>query len=361
MRFITLCIAALFTLPFAAMADTLPEDRSSAVVLSYSRIGEDAYTATNLRKDQFEAHLNELKSERYNVMALPDILAAIENQTPLPSRTVAITFSGAFKSAYENAMPLLIEAGIPFTVFYASGHADSDATQHLNWKDLKRLKESGYTSFGLLPASYTRLSGQSNEEILRQINKARTRHREELKSETTLFAYPFGEYSARYKSIIEEQGFKSAFGLHSGALHASADMFALPRFPMTEGYGSVDRFSLVSSALPLPATEIEPQDPYLENGNPSIGFTVTQSLSKKLSALTCFVSGQGEPALEQLGENRIELRLKEPLSEERTRVNCTVPEGKDNWRWLGMLLVHRNVSGETTATELSIPQQGVLP
>lgn len=361
MRLIKFCIAALLLLPALAAAEPLTEDRFSGVILSYNRIGEDAYSATNLRIDQFDEHLNALKSGRYNVIAMPDILMAIENQTPLPPRTVAITFSGAFKSAYENAIPKLIEANLPFTIFYASDHADADAGQHLNWSELKSLKQNNLVTFGLLPASYVRLSGQSDTEILRQINKAKTRHRENLGTDAKFFSYPFGEYSARYKALIKEQGFTAAFGLHSGTVHPAADKLALPRFPMTEPYGNLERFELVTSALPLPVKEIEPQDPYLSDGMPAIGFTANESLSDKLSGLMCFVSGQERPALEKLGENRIELRLQEPLSEERTRINCTIPEGKENWRWLGMLLVHKTQNQEGTNTEISIPQPGVLP
>ncbi|MCB1532549.1 MAG: polysaccharide deacetylase family protein [Alphaproteobacteria bacterium] len=364
--FMQICLALLLALTALirpGFAAGLPVDESSAVVLSYSRIGEDAYAATNLRLDQFHEHLEEFKSERINVMPLPEILTAVSAQTPLPEHTLAITFSGAFKSAYENAMKPLLEADIPFTVFFASDNADTDAGQHLNWKELKALSENPLVSFGLLPASYTRLSAEDDSEILRQINKARTRTREELAIEPKIFSYPFGEYSARYKTLIKDQGFTAAFGLHSGSIYAGADMYALPRFSMTERYGNLDRFELVMNALPLPATEIEPQDPFLENTMPAIGFTVTPALAENLGNLSCFISEQNAPTIEKLGENRIELRLHEALSEERTRVNCTIPAGDDRWRWLGMLLVLRENAESPTLVdeEILTSQPDALP
>lgn len=360
-----LTLAVLFFIPLDARADiVVPEDDSSAVILAYNRIGEDAYPDNSLRTDQFMAHLGELTRGEYTVMALPDIISAVQNGETLPPKTVAITFAGAYKSILTNAIPALVERGLPFTVFYASDHADADVQQHLNWDDLRTLRETGLVTFGLLPAAYTRLAGESDEEILRQINKARTRHREELGLESTLFSYPFGEHSKRYKDIIRDQGFTAAFGLHSGAIHPGADFYALPRFSMTQSHGDTERFQLVANALPLTVSDIEPHDPYLTaDAQPAIGFTISETLASKISALSCFVSGQSQPGIEKLGKNRIELRLAEPLTEERVRINCTIPARKENgterWRWLGMLLVNK-VQDEASAAGIT-PSAGELP
>ena len=43
----------------------------SAVIVMYHRFGESALPSTNIRLDQFAAHLAELTSGGYNVMPLP--------------------------------------------------------------------------------------------------------------------------------------------------------------------------------------------------------------------------------------------------------------------------------------------------
>lgn len=99
----------------AQTAETvLPDyDRSSAVIFSYQRIGEDLYPANNLGTDQFMQQLQEMTDGDYHIAALPDIVAALESGAPLPDKTVALTFSGAYHSALKNAMPLLLERNIP--------------------------------------------------------------------------------------------------------------------------------------------------------------------------------------------------------------------------------------------------------
>lgn len=343
-RFFFLCLALIGGMRVASAMVPLPEDKSSAVILAYHMIGEDAFPDTSLRAEQFQAHLDELLANNYTVLPLQKIVEAIKANTSLPPRSIAITFEGGYKSAMQDAMPALIKANIPFTVFFASDYADARTAQYLNWNDLRSLQKSGLVDFGLLPANYERLANAPREEILSQLNKARTRAQKELGLRPQLFSYPFGEYSAAYRDIIEDQGFTGAFGLQSGALYHGSDMMALPRFSMTENYGNLERFQLVTHALPLPATDIEPEDPSLTMSNTVIGFSMDEALIPYLKSLSCFISGQGQPTIALLGENRIQLRPLEPLSDGRIRINCTMPvktqDEDQSWRWLGLLLVN---------------------
>jgi hypothetical protein len=165
-----------------------------------------------------------------------------------------------------------------------------------------------------------------------------------LKQEAQFFSYPFGEYTAAYKAIIESSGFTAAFGLQSGAAFHSSDFFALPRFTMTDKYGDLERFRTVAQTLPFPVIDVEPQGTELSADNPVIGFSVPAYLVSSLKSLSCFATGQPEPEMHILDE-RVELRLKETIDEDRIRINCTLP-GPSNpdddtpaWRWFGMLLV----------------------
>jgi hypothetical protein len=53
----------------------------------------------------------------------------------------------------------------------------------------------------------------------------------------------------------------------------------------------------------------------------------------------------GKLPLTRIGSNRIEIRLKEPFVDRRTRVNCTLPNNAitpgepRSWRWFGMLFI----------------------
>ncbi|HQX28028.1 MAG TPA: polysaccharide deacetylase family protein [Alphaproteobacteria bacterium] len=348
----------------ASAATAIPEDKYSAVVLVYHRIGEDAYPDSNLRTEQFMDHLQEIASADYTVLPLSEIIDAVKNHRELPPRALAITFENAYRSALDNAIPALLEKNIPFTVFYSSGQLDAKTAENMSWQELKKLAQNQNVSIGVLPAAYSNLAREPEDEIRRQVNKALLRYREEFGSEPTFFSYPFGEYSLPYKKIIADSGFTAAFGLHSGTVYEGADFFALPRFTMTERFGDTERFRLVVNALPLPAIDIEPRDPQIGGAAPSIGFSLPPSLENESADLSCFVSGRGQPEIERLG-NRIELRLADIPGDERVRLNCTMPGPMDTqtdveqWRWLGMVLAGQSVPApERTTEETNPPPDG---
>lgn len=335
-----------FLFPAAARAsEPVPEDKSALVILAYSGIGEDSYPDTNLRREQFREHLSELINGEYNVIALPEAVTALRDKKNLPPKAVVITFEGAYQSAFENAMPLLQEHHLPFTVFYASGSADSQNTRYMSWESLKSLSKEENVSLGILPVAYSPLGEMSETEFLRQINNARVRHREKLGRAAQFFSYPFGLYHERHKKAIEQQGFTAAFGLHSGVAYAGSDLYALPRFSMTEKYGDLGRFRLITNALPLPVTDQEPESPQTDSASPSVGFTLAPSLAEYAKELSCFITGQGKAEIQTLGQSRIEIRPNAPFEDGRVRVNCTMPGPSDErndtpaWRWLGMLFM----------------------
>jgi peptidoglycan/xylan/chitin deacetylase (PgdA/CDA1 family) len=333
--------ALLLPFPGAARAAGISQDMAAAVILVYHRVGEDQFPDSNIGADQFAAELDELKTGGYNVMKLPDIVAAIREERTLPPRTVAITFDGGMRSVLEKAAPLLIQNNLPFTLFIAPGQASGASPQYMHWDELRRLARSPLVSFGLHPALYTRLQ---DKELLAQINSARAQFREQMRIEPALFSYPFGEYDLAFRNLIEKQGFAAAFGEQSGVLHPGSDIFAIPRFTVTEAYGGPDRFRMIATALPLPVTDISPADPQLSTAMPAIGFTLDKALVPAAASLSCFAADAGKPDMQFLPGGRVELRLARPFEDDRARVNCTMPayKGVDNedqrWRWFGMLM-----------------------
>lgn len=333
-------LGLLFASPAMAATDA---DQSSAVIFVYQHVGEDSIPRSSISTDQFREHVNELKSGGYNVLPLAKIIAALRDGETLPSRTVGITFDGAYQSTFTNALPLLDDAGLPYTVFFASDMADGGSPSHLGWAQLKTLRRNRNATLGLLPSVYAHMASQTPAQNAAMINKAVTRYKQEIGEEPEFFAYPYGEYSSAVRKQIANYRFKAVFGMQSGVLHAKSDFMALPRFIMTDNFGGIDRFRLTANALPLPVSDVMPEDMLMKNNPPMIGFTVSGDLS--LSQLSCFASGIGKLDLVRPGGGRVEIRLKEPLVDQRTRINCTMPDDTEipgqpqSWRWFGMQLV----------------------
>ena len=338
-------ILFLCVLNTAATASTyIPEDKSKAVILAYHRIGEDHAPYENLSLEAFQAHINDFKALNYNILHLNEIIAATQNNQALPPRTISITFDGAYKSAIQNAVPLLIRENIPFTIFYAADTLDQNNPEFASWKDLKKLAKNKNVTLATLPASLEHIAHNDKTQALKSINRARHRHREEFKTESPFLAYPFGEYTNQLKDMAKTQGFTAAFGLHSGAIYNGTDIHAIPRFSITEGFGDIERLRMVTNALPLPVTNTTPADMFLNDEIFEAGFSIDDTLKDKANTLSCFISEQNKPSIEIIG-NRIEIRGK-ASDQNRLRLNCTLPgpsteNDEIQWRWFGRLH-HKN-------------------
>lgn len=306
----------------------------SAIILMYHRFGEDSFPATNIRLEQFEAHIVELTSGPYTVLPVPEIVNALRTGQELPDRTIGITVDDGFLSIYSEAYPRFKEAGLPFTVFVSTDPVDRGFSGFMTWDQIRELRDNGVT-IGAHTATHLHMPANSVARNQDDMMRSSARFEEELGSIPALFAYPFGEASLDIQKLVKGKGHIAAFGQHSGPLDRASDPFYLPRFSLNESFGNMDRFRLVANALPIPHTDVTPKNPTLSVNPPLFGFTRT-NMSETLNGLACYAADQGKVKVEQLGP-RIEVRMNGPFSVGRARINCTALGPDNRWRWLGTL------------------------
>ena len=64
------------------------------------------------------------------------------------------------------------------------------------------------------------------------------------------------------------KNFEFAFGQHSGVIDLNKDKFELPRFPINEKYGDMERFKFIVNLLPFQYKKVYPEEKMIENNNP---------------------------------------------------------------------------------------------
>lgn len=312
---------------------------NSAVFIIYHRFGESKYPSTNITISQFKNQLNYLKQQHFNVLPVPKIISDLQHQQPLPNKTIGIMIDDAYDSAYYVAWPLLKKYGFPFTLFVATDPVDKGYNNMLTWKQIHEMEKAGVT-IGNHSSTHGHLALKSYQQIYQDIEHAQRRIQQQLGITPTLFAYPYGEYSLTFKKVIKSLGFKAAFMQVSGSASDQSDFFALPRFALNESYGSLARFKLIVNTLPINIKDLQPKETIVSQNPPHVFFTVTDN-NINLHKLKCFASDQGATKIYFLGRKRIEIIPKSPFVRGRARINCTVPEGKHQFRWLGLFFLVR--------------------
>ena len=73
---------------------------------------------------QFDSQMRYVR-EQLHPVSLQDVIAQIEQGTPLPANAVAVTFDDGFADTYRYAFPVLRRYHIPATIFVSTGYVDS--------------------------------------------------------------------------------------------------------------------------------------------------------------------------------------------------------------------------------------------
>ncbi|MPY73158.1 MAG: polysaccharide deacetylase family protein [Alphaproteobacteria bacterium] len=327
--------AALAPCVLGALGAGAANAADSAVILIYHRFGDARYPVTNVRLEQFEAHIAALTAGKYAVLPLPEIVAALAGGKPLPDRAVAITVDDAYRSVYAEAWPRLRAAGLPFTLFVATEPVEAGLPDYMTWDQIRELRDGGVT-IGAHSHSHLHMVDATAKQNREEIEISNRILRRELGAKPALFAYPFGEAGNAVMALAKKSGYRAAFGQHSGVIAPGQPLFYLPRFPVNEAHAAPERMRLALDALPLPVRDVAPADPLIAAGaNPPVFRFTLGEAAGDAGRLACYHSERGKMALQRAGERRIEIRFDAPFPKGRSRINCTLPGPDGRWQWYG--------------------------
>lgn len=323
-------LAALF---IAGAFPSAHAEEQQAVLFMYHHFGVNEYPSTNVRLEQFDAHLDYLAQSGYQVWPLAKVVQYLRQQKPFPGRVAAITIDDAYLSVFEQAYPRLRERGWPFTVFVSTDGVDQHFKAYMSWQQMREMQQHGAsienhsaTHDYLIRRRAGETEAQWRERMQNDIGRAQQRISAELGTTPTLFAYPYGEYNEALAGLVEKMGLV-AFGQQSGPVGLNADLRALPRFPMAERFAGLADFKQKLNSLAFPVTAIRPWEPVvLTKQAPRMEMELGES-DARLDQLSCFVSGQGAVAVEWLDRKARRFVVQAPaaLPRGRSRYNCTAP------------------------------------
>ncbi len=117
-----------------------PDGVQTVSILCYHRLGS-ARSKMVVSPAQFEAQLEWLSRNGWQVVSLREVANFLAGRRPLPQRSVAITFDDGYESVYRLAYPLLKRLGMPATLFvYTDFIGSRDA---LSWPQMNEMQASG--------------------------------------------------------------------------------------------------------------------------------------------------------------------------------------------------------------------------
>ena len=206
----------------------------------------------------------------------------------------------------------------------------------MTWDQIKEIDKESFAVIGHHSHSHEYLINKTDKDFIKDIEEANLIFGKKIGYIPNLFSYPFGEYSEFMRNYVSKN-FTFAFGQHSGVIDVNKEKFQLPRFPINENYGKLDRFNSIIKTYPLEYNNLLPVEKKLDNKNNPPNFTVKFFKDQKnIKNINCF-SNEGnkwEKSNTEFTKNILKINFKGPFLPRRGRVNCSLnDDGK--WRWFG--------------------------
>lgn len=157
----------------------------------------------------------------------------------LPDRAVAITFDDGLRSVATDAAPLLVERGLPATVFCVSGRLGSDSSWPsapagapsaplLSAAELAELADAGF-EIGSHGMHHAPLVGGSEWLLRKEIADSRLVLEQAVGVQVTSFAYPYGAGPSPTAARLVASTYAAACTTVLAEVRPGSDVHALPR------------------------------------------------------------------------------------------------------------------------------------
>ena len=316
----------------------------SAVIVMYHHIGNNTPASTSVTLAQFDAHLDYLAQQQFNVWPLSKLVRQLQSKQPIPPKTIVLTADDAYISIYTEAYPRLKARNWPMTIFVNSEPIDKRYGNFMSWQQMRDMQEDGFefanhthTHYKMRPKQDESITAMQ-QRIRQEIGITQQRLQQELGADTNtnppLFAYPYGEYSESAADYIQQLGY-IAVAQVSGAVDHNSDFRALQRFPMAVNFAKIEDFRLKVNTKPLPIQQQTPWDPLVRDNPPILKLSLQHSIKQ----LACYNS-RGEPLkMNWLSDTEVEMQSNHALKPPRDRYACTAPDKDRRWYWFGHLWI----------------------
>ena len=198
----------------AAGRDSFTPGRSGAVVLLYHRVGGGSSMAVDLPPALFAAQVDELAAQQ-RVSSLGSLLSAV-SQPDVPSvQPVAITFDDGTADFADVAMPLLVRAAAPVTLYVATDFVDRGREfprggTPLSWGALRDVISTGLVTVGSHTHTHALLDRLAADMVADELDRSIELIEDRLGVTPEHFAYPKALLGSAVAQEAVRRRFRSA-------------------------------------------------------------------------------------------------------------------------------------------------------
>ena len=174
----------------------------------------------------FNAHIKKLvEDSSLSVVSLAEGL--VTNSSDM--RTIAITFDDGYKDNLYTVAPILVDHGIPFTVFVTSDFIQNENPEYLTPGELRELSKLPGVNIGVHGATHTPFTELDDSVLAKELSSGKKYLEDLTGKEISSIAYPHGRVDKRVRGAVKKAGYKLGASGFFGINTTSHDLFMLYR------------------------------------------------------------------------------------------------------------------------------------
>jgi peptidoglycan/xylan/chitin deacetylase (PgdA/CDA1 family) len=220
-------------------------------VLTYHNLSKTESNIMTVTDAAFDQQMKYLKDNGYRVITLNQLYDFVKFNSPLPEKSVLITFDDGWRSTWEIGLPILKKYGFPATVFIYTDFIGQTPDKSLTWDMVQELQNNGvdiqchsktHRDLTLMTANeqFEQYYNALNLEMTLPSNLVQ----EKLKRRCDYLAYPYGATNRLVSSLAEKHGYRLAFTVNRGSAPFFSDLYRIDRSMI---YGTHDMKKFVEN------------------------------------------------------------------------------------------------------------------
>ena len=168
----------------------------------------------------FDQQMAWLQQNKYQVISMDAAASALKNNTPLPEKSVVLTFDDGLRDQYENALPILKKYNDTATFYIITGSVGKKS--YLTWDMIKKMHAAGM-EIGAHTETHPNVAHLSGNKLTEEIAGSKIMLESELGIPVTSFAYPGGAYNDRAIAEVHAAGFTNAVSTRHRVMHSTTE------------------------------------------------------------------------------------------------------------------------------------------
>ena len=210
-------------------------------VLTYYGFSREKTGKRIVSEAAFKAQMEFLREKGYRVISLDQLLDFLEFKSPIPEKSVVITFDDGLRSAYDIALPILKTCGYPATLFIRTNFIGKGNA--MTWDQLNLLSENGF-DIQCKTAMNPDMSRVKDSEsfkvyfraIQKEIRQSKKTVKNKLNRDCRYLAYAYGRTNNTIIALLKKEGFRGAFTLERDSNPFFVNNYMIHRSVIRGGY-----------------------------------------------------------------------------------------------------------------------------